>query len=111
MPLAGGQAGDLPVQQQPPPIGMGQPGDDVQKRRLARAGGAQQSHEFARLDIQRDAFEDIGVLKGFVDVDCLEGHEWASFLGPKRVSTPRSTSVTKASAARTVAAANAPVAL
>ena len=51
-----------------------QPGDDAQQRGLAAARRPQQSHQFARGDVQIDIAQGVKIAKAFVDVAYFNAH-------------------------------------
>ena len=55
-------------------IGIFQPGDDAQQRRLARAGGAEQGHELAGPDAEIDAVERGEIAEALDDAFQLDTH-------------------------------------
>ena len=56
-------------------IGRFKPRDDAEQRRFAATGRAEQSDEFAVIDVERDAVEDTRARVGFIDVFDLNAHD------------------------------------
>ena len=60
-------------------------GDEAQERGLAAAGGADEDHELAVLDVERDVADDLGVAEGLGDVrEGDAGHQSGPAAGRQR---------------------------
>ena len=57
-------------------VGLLQSGDDPQERRLARAGRAEQGHQFARFHGQADVLEGMEGAEGLADVLGFDAHDF-----------------------------------
>ncbi len=104
-------------------IGKFEAGHHAQDGRLAGAGRAEQRHQFAALDVERDAMHGAEGFEGLDDRVEANVHEFISEVLPASVAgrllrpapwrsrKTLTTSVTSASVARIEAAAKAPTAL
>ncbi len=84
-----------------------EPGDDAQKRRLARARGPEQSQELAAVDRQADALQGDEAVEVLGYVDGIDAHICAFFHSSRLCAV----SVTKARSASSEATAKAAVKL
>ncbi len=101
-------------------IGIFEPRDHAQDGGLARARGAEQRHQFAAADIERDSMHGAEGIEGLDDVFEADFHLATSGAGvtigarrrrpaPRRSSATLAMMVTTASSVRMKAAAKAPV--
>ena len=79
-------------------VGLLQPGDDPEQRRLARAARPEQRGQRAALDLERDVVEGLEVAEALAHVLDDDGHGYTvSSLGRIRVRATRTSTATKAS--------------